>query len=82
MLYGEHNWTQIPDLRKKVAELKGVEVFFPDSLHCMDNAAMIAHLAWLRYSGGSQADFSTEVLARWPVETVSSCSTPNGQVPQ
>lgn len=41
------------ELRRRVQEIKGVRAFFPSPGHCVDNAAMIAYVAGLRFAGGN-----------------------------
>jgi len=57
-------------LRAKVEEMKGVRAYFPRPEHCTDNAAMIGYVACLRYQRGERSSLETDVLSRWPVETV------------
>ena len=55
-------------LRRKVGELKGVNAFFPEPNHCLDNGAMVAFVAARRYLSGQRDKLDFPVLARWPVE--------------
>lgn len=54
-------------LRKRVADI-AEEVYFPATLHCMDNAAMIAYLGFHKYR---MREMTTEldIFPRWPIET-------------
>jgi N6-L-threonylcarbamoyladenine synthase len=61
------------ELRKRVQSIKGVKAFFPSPEHCVDNAAMIAYVAGLRFAAGQQPSYSPEIKSRWPVEA---CGTP------
>lgn len=56
------------NLRDCVANLKGVDVYFPDFRYCMDNAAMIAYVGSLRFKFGERAGLDLEAKSRWPVE--------------
>lgn len=55
-------------LRTRVAQL-AEKTFFPSMLHCMDNAAMIAYVAGVRYRGFQEQDFVLKVTPRAPIET-------------
>lgn len=55
-------------LRERVLELAHGKAAFPLPHHCMDNAAMIAHVGALRFERGERSPLSEEVRARWPVE--------------
>lgn len=57
-------------LRREVEKLKA-DVFFPKMNHCMDNGAMIAFTAALRFARGESTSLDTEVFGRWPVEELS-----------
>lgn len=57
-------------LRQKVSEIPGVRAFFPRMSHCVDNAAMIAFVAALRYSAGETMPARSEVVSRWPLESM------------
>lgn len=56
-------------LRQKIKDACGLPVYFPNVEHCVDNAAMIALVAGLKYKGSShKMESDLEVLPRWPVE--------------
>jgi N6-L-threonylcarbamoyladenine synthase len=57
-------------LRSRLAEIPAIQLFAPSSLHCMDNASMIASLGWERYRRGKTLDMRASVLSRWPIEEV------------
>jgi len=57
-------------LRREVEKLKA-DVYFPQMNHCMDNGAMIAFTAALRFARGETTSLDTEVFGRWPVEELS-----------
>lgn len=57
-------------LRARLSEIPAIQVFTPSSLHCMDNASMIASLGWERYRRGKTLDMRASVLSRWPIEEV------------
>ena len=57
-------------LRERVQALKGVDVYFPGMQHCMDNAAMVAHAAALRFAAGERSGFELEARSSWPVESM------------
>lgn len=59
-------------LRKKIAEIKNVQCYFPQMQHCMDNAAMIALVAAKRFAHNKKLSDDLKVRARWPVETLNS----------
>ncbi len=48
----------------------GVRVYFPPLEFCTDNAAMVAHVAWLRWLAGEQTTTDEHVRTRWPLESV------------
>lgn len=55
-------------LRQRIKEIAGNNAFFPAASHCMDNAAMVAYTAALRYGFGQRDGLDMAVMARWPVE--------------
>jgi N6-L-threonylcarbamoyladenine synthase len=55
-------------LRARVQALPGVKAFFPLPAHSVDNAAMIAYVAGLRFQNGERMDMRSEVYSRWPLE--------------
>jgi len=52
------------------AEASAVRVVFPSPEFCTDNAAMIAHVAWLRLEAGERPADSVPVRPRWPLESL------------
>ena len=59
------------ELRKRANRLSGAkQVFFPLPTHCMDNAAMIAYTAGLRWRAGVVSDDTLEIVSRWPIESM------------
>jgi N6-L-threonylcarbamoyladenine synthase len=54
-------------LRKAIQGLN-VETFYPDFIHCTDNAGMIGFAKAVRTQAGCKDLPVTDVLARWPVE--------------
>jgi len=57
-------------LRAVVSELRNCKVYFAKPEHCVDNAAMIAYTAALRFAAGERLSAGVEVLSRWPVESM------------
>lgn len=57
-------------LRERAQRIRGVKIFFPHLAHCMDNAAMVAYLAALRFKEGQRDPLDISVLSRWPIEEV------------
>jgi N6-L-threonylcarbamoyladenine synthase len=47
-----------------------VRVYFPPLEFCTDNAAMVAHVAWLRWLAGERTTTDEPVRTRWPLESV------------
>jgi N6-L-threonylcarbamoyladenine synthase len=47
-----------------------VRVFFPPLEFCTDNAAMVAHVAWLRWQAGERSLAGGSVRTRWPLESL------------
>ena len=52
------------------AEASAVRVLFPPTEFCTDNAAMIAHVAWLRWKAGEHPADTVPVRTRWPLESL------------
>ena len=50
------------------AEQDDFALFFPPPALCTDNAAMIAHLGWLRRADGRSPSVGVPAVARWPLE--------------
>lgn len=59
-------------LREACAKLPGVRLFVPSSLHCMDNAAMIAYVGLRRFELGQRSALDISAISRWPIETINS----------
>ncbi len=55
-------------LRDKVAGV-AEHVFFPEMVHCMDNAAMIAYVAYVHRERQLSQGAFLDVHPRWPIET-------------
>lgn len=59
-----------PSLRRALqvrGRRAGVRVVFPPLEFCTDNAAMIAHVAWLRLAAGERTGNPVPVRTRWPL---------------
>jgi O-sialoglycoprotein endopeptidase (EC 3.4.24.57) len=52
------------------ADADGFALFFPPPELCTDNAAMIAHLGWLRRGEGRDAALGAGAVARWPLDSL------------
>lgn len=57
-------------LRKAAEALKGVELYYPSTAHCSDNATMIAYAAGYRARNSLPDSLDLNVMPRWPLETV------------
>lgn len=55
-------------LKMALAALSGVEIFFPESRHSIDNAAMIGLVAAMRLKRGDRLQAGAQAISRWPVE--------------
>lgn len=49
------------------AEAHGLDIFLPDQRHCTDNAAMVAHMAWLSRQAGAPIPDDWDARPRWPL---------------
>ncbi|RMG91126.1 MAG: tRNA (adenosine(37)-N6)-threonylcarbamoyltransferase complex transferase subunit TsaD, partial [Zetaproteobacteria bacterium] len=47
------------------ARLSGIKLLVPDIRHCTDNAAMVAHAAWLRFQAQARFPEAWDARARW-----------------
>jgi len=52
------------------AAASAIRVVFPSPEFCTDNAAMIAHVAWLRLKAGERPGAFVPVRTRWPLESL------------
>jgi len=52
---------------QKVMQAEGVDVFFPRSEFCTDNAAMVAYTGSVRFARGEQSGLAIEVKPRWAI---------------
>lgn len=57
-------------LRRRVSELSGIKIYFPEFHHCTDNASMIAYAAFPRIIANQRLELNGTALSRWPVEEV------------
>jgi N6-L-threonylcarbamoyladenine synthase len=63
-------------LRAAVASISKVELLVPEIRHCTDNAAMIAHVGYLRKQAGlltvseTYVESVATVLSRWPLDSI------------
>lgn len=57
-------------LRRRMGELKGCQAYFPAAEHCMDNAAMVAYAAVLRFAAGQRGAGEIQARSSWPVESL------------
>jgi len=53
---------------RELARNQGISLCLPSPSYCTDNAAMIAHAAWLRLRDGCAALGEWDVDPRWPLE--------------
>ena len=62
-------------LREQLAKvMKGMqgEVYYPRPAFCTDNGAMIAYAGMQRLKAGQTGDVSTQVMPRWPIDSLPS----------
>jgi N6-L-threonylcarbamoyladenine synthase len=50
---------------------RGISLYYPRSLFCTDNGAMIAYVGYLRLQQGLKDDLSIQARARWPLDEIS-----------
>lgn len=62
----------------RLSEMNGFNVYFPRSEFCTDNGAMVAYLGYERLSRG-ELDSGSKLLARWPIDQVTSVKISRGE---
>lgn len=58
-------------LQRDIAALPGITMYVPSTLHCTDNASMVAYAGAMRFMRGQKSDLNISAIARWPVEDIS-----------